>query len=76
MGKKLPKAQMGNFIKGAIKNIAKQAKPVIKAVKPMVDLSKKEVGNAVALSERARLKAHLESLSKKKMGGSTKSKKK
>jgi hypothetical protein len=72
MAKKLPKAQMGKFIKGAIKSVAKEAKPVVNAVKPMVDISKKEIGNAVALSERARLKAHLESLSKKQTGGVSK----
>lgn len=73
---KLMKAQFGKIVKGAIKAVAKEAKPVAKAVKPMLDISKKEVSNAVALSERARLKAHLQSLSKKKMGGSLKPKKK
>lgn len=71
--KKLMKAQMGKIVKGAIKAVAKEAKPAAKVVKPMLDVSKKEVSNAVALSERARLKAHLESLSKKKqMGGPAK----
>jgi hypothetical protein len=74
--RKLAKAQFGKIIKAAVKTVAKEAKPVVKAVKPMLDISKKEVGNAVALSERARLKANLESLSKKKMGGATKTKKK
>ena len=67
--KKLMKAQGGKIVKGIVKAIAKEAKPAAKAVKPMLDISKKEVGNAVALSERARLKAHLQSLSKKQMGG-------
>lgn len=67
--KKLMKAQMGKIVKGAIKAVAKEAKPAVKVVKPMLDVSKKEVSNAVALSERARLKAHLESLSKKKQKG-------
>ena len=69
MAKKLAKAQLGNIVKTAVKTIAKEAKPVFKGVKPMVDITKKEIGNAVALSERARLKAHLQSLSKKQQGG-------
>lgn len=67
MAKKLAKAQMGKIVKGAVKAVSK-------ATKPMADISKNEIKNAVTLSERARLKEKLQALSKKKMGGSTKKK--
>lgn len=64
---KLAKAQMGKIVKTAVK--------AVKAVKPVADISKKEISSAIALSERAKLKARLEALSKKQKGGSTKTKK-
>ena len=67
MAKKLEKAQMGKIVKGAVKAVSK-------AAKPMADISKNEIKNAVTLSERARLKEKLQALSKKKMGGTTKNK--
>ena len=83
MAKKLAKAQMGKFIKGAIKTVAK---PVVKAVKTpsfmdfrttdTKNTMKDAIGKYEQMQERARLKAHLESLSKKKQGGTVKSKKK
>jgi hypothetical protein len=63
MAKKLVKAQMGKIVKGAVKAVSK-------AAKPMADISKNEIKNAVTLSERARLKEKLQALSKKQMGGS------
>jgi dihydrodipicolinate synthase/N-acetylneuraminate lyase len=67
MAKKLEKAQMGKIVKSAVKVVSKAAKPI-------ADISKNEIKNAVTLSERARLKEKLEALSKKKMGGPTKKK--
>jgi len=79
---KLMKAQMGKIVKGAIKAVAKEAKPVVKAVKKpsfmdfrttdTKNTMKEALGKYEQMQERARLKAHLESLSKKQMGGSSK----
>lgn len=75
MAKKLAKAQLGKIVKTAVKTIAKEAKPVVKAVKKpsFMDFrttdTKNMMHDALEMQERARLKAHLQSLSKKQEGG-------
>jgi hypothetical protein len=79
MAKKLMKAQMGKIVKGAAKAVAKAVKKPSSMDFRTTDTKntmKEALGKYEQMQERARLKAHLESLSKKKMGGATKTKKK
>ena len=75
MAKKLAKAQLGKIVKTAVKAVAKEAKPEVKAVKKpsFMDFrttdTKNMMHDALEMQERARLKAHLQSLSKKQEGG-------